>query len=212
MKNDTEKSYQVHKERGCTLIRGSIPIDDFVRLSRQVSPDDPLTDDFILSPSLAMLSGSSVAWGAEADCRALEREYAGRHGDILEATYSGAIQPEAITWVRYGEIGASAIALFWRIAGCPPFPVPDKYQTSCPQDTYDLRRCRLLLDNVPGWAARLSDMNEVSPGWELLVQEWPNLCAAMDQENPEWRTRTTQNQSLGYLLSLKSADHETPSC
>lgn len=153
-----------------------------------------------------------MAWGPETACRALEREYAGRHADALEKTHHEAIPTGAIAWVRYGEMGASAIALFWQLAGCPPFSVPEEYRRACPRDTYDLRRCRLLLEQVPGWMEHLPEMSEVSPEWESLVREWPTVCAVMDRENPEWRKHITQNRSLDDVFSMKTADHEAPLC
>jgi hypothetical protein len=56
------------------------------------------------------------------------------------------------------------------------------------QDPDDLRRCRLLLEQVPELTPRLGEMATVSRVWEVLVARWDEICATMDGECPDWRT------------------------
>jgi hypothetical protein len=92
--------------------------------------------------------------------------------------------PGAIEWLRSGERGVSSEAIFERLTGVP---VGDRWGSTYPADSWDLRRCRLLLEAVPAFRERLGEMAGACPVWDRLVAGWGELCALMDEEAPDWR-------------------------
>lgn len=95
------------------------------------------------------------------------------------------IPDEAVRWLREGEKGVSSKAIFSRLTGLEldTWPVAHCH----PSDPADLRRCVLLLESVPVFAARFKEMQSVSPIWAKLVEEWPALIKMFDEEAPGWR-------------------------
>ncbi|WP_231370155.1 hypothetical protein [Thioalkalivibrio sp. ALE16] len=90
-------------------------------------------------------------------------------------------------WGAHGEPGLSANtlagALKDQVMGSG-FPEAIHY----PHDPADLRRCRLLIDQVPEAAPEgLHLLRAASPQWDALARGWEALCARMDQECPQWR-------------------------
>lgn len=95
----------------------------------------------------------------------------------------------AIQWLALGERGVSSEAIFAKLTG---IPVRDyRWLNTHPHDPDDLYRCRKLLEAVPEFRARLSEMATVSPVWAALVEHWDELCTLMDLEAPDWRMRGT---------------------
>lgn len=95
------------------------------------------------------------------------------------------IPTAAVEWLRTEERGISSEAIFTKMTGLPIGTWPE---VACaPSDPSDLRRCRVLLEYAPEWAARLSEMADVSRQWASLLPHWRNLCALMDEEAPHWR-------------------------
>lgn len=93
----------------------------------------------------------------------------------------------ALEWLRTGERGISSEVIFERLTG---IPVQNGSRKDVPSDPDDLRRCRLLLDAVPEFGARLEEMADVSERWAKLVKVWNRLCAIMDEETAareRWR-------------------------
>lgn len=73
-------------------------------------------------------------------------------------------------------------------------------------DVESIRKCRLLLENCPDIEEYFHTMVEVSPEWAAIVPGWPDLCAAMDKECPNWQYSLWANgawQGQGTLLILK---------
>jgi hypothetical protein len=96
------------------------------------------------------------------------------------------IPDAAVTWLSVGERGTSSEAIFERMTGLPMANV--RLRGAAPRDPADLRRCRLLLEAVPEWRARLGEMTSADGwGWDVLVPAWDDLCATMDADAPDWR-------------------------
>lgn len=93
------------------------------------------------------------------------------------------IPDSAIEWLRRGERGVSSEAIFSHLTGVP---IGARWMHP-PSDPDDLRRCRLLLAQVPEFAARIGEMAGVSDQWARLVARWDELCALMDEEAPGMR-------------------------
>jgi hypothetical protein len=79
------------------------------------------------------------------------------------------------------------MAMFRRFTGVRPEGLVADSFAAHPQDADDLGRCRLLLEAVPEFTARLQGMADVSPVWASIVANWAELCELMDGEVPRWR-------------------------
>ncbi|MEY2117304.1 hypothetical protein [Rhodanobacter sp. FW106-PBR-R2A-1-13] len=178
-------SYRVESRGGCTLVFGSIPIDDLVRLTNEAGPDT------FAAPDLCDLTGASIAFGPIADIEAAVAELrraklaAGIPADVLPGWSEG-----ARTWYVVGEHGVSSLVIFQRVTGASHRYLEHDAPTcqEHPRDPADLRRCRLLLEAAPDVAAAFRQvMPAVSPAWAALVATWDALCALMDSECPSWR-------------------------
>lgn len=107
------------------------------------------------------------------------------------------LPPGAAEWLRTGERGISSEAIFSHLTG---IPVSGRWGLRAPQDPSDLRRCRLLLEAVPAFAAELHRMAEVSEEWAAIVARWDGLCTTMDREAPEWRSGLGRAQETYNLM------------
>lgn len=87
-------------------------------------------------------------------------------------------------WLLTGERGISSEAIVTHLLG---LPVIRYTSMSPPHDAWDLRRCRLLLEEVPELMPMFDRMREVNTYWAKVVNLWPELCSVMDAEWPGWR-------------------------
>jgi hypothetical protein len=109
----------------------------------------------------------------------------------------------ACLWLASGETGLSSEAMFWRfvqIYGVRDLRVHPKDH---PYDPDDLKRCRLLLEQVPEFAAFLPAMADMSSTWKRLVDHWDELCSLMDAECPDWRDGRFVSPTKTYALMQK---------
>ena len=80
------------------------------------------------------------------------------------------VEMRAAQWAASGETGVSSKALLGVMVGKPP-----KGRLCYPHDGGDLGRCIGLLDAVPEYRPRLSEMAAVGPEWAALVKHWDEL-------------------------------------
>lgn len=91
------------------------------------------------------------------------------------------ISSQAITWHLHGEHGISSEAIYDRLT----YGVTNsRWSSSHPHDPSDFRRCELLLQAVPDFRVRLSEMADVSPAWRALVERWSEIAAVFEAECP----------------------------
>ncbi len=102
----------------------------------------------------------------------------------MSTTYT--LPDGAGAWLSHGERGLSSEAIFSHLTGLAING--QRRGGSTPHDPDDLRRCRLLIEQVPAFRSDLHRMAEVSKRWGALVERWDELCALMDSESPNWRT------------------------
>ena len=88
------------------------------------------------------------------------------------------IEKRAATWAATGETGVSSKAMLATMMGKPP-----KDRFCYPHDNSDLGRCIGLLDAVPEFRDRLSEMKAVGPEWAALVDHWAELEAMYRKES-----------------------------
>jgi hypothetical protein len=172
-------SYKVTERDGCRMVEGNVPLTALATISRG------MPQDAVLDTHAARLLGVTLAMGRADDLHRLcSRE------DVIESARAKArrIAPElssdAQEWFALGHQGVSSQTIFQRLTGCRIIK-----EESAPRDPSDLGRCRQLLEQVPELQTKLHEMALVSDVWARLVENWPGLCALMDEESPDWRSR-----------------------
>lgn len=88
-----------------------------------------------------------------------------------------AIPQAALDWIVGDDTGMSSKCIWGVMVGAGP----DGFR-SYPLDPDDFGRCHRLLQAVPEWRARLSEMAAVSKQWAGLVADWDAIEAAFVAE------------------------------
>lgn len=141
----------------------------------------------VMDPTVARMAGANLAGGTPAALAALrERLEAGALQAQQQATPG--LSEAATRWLANGERGMSSEAMFTRLTGIDATDGTEADRVAHPYDPADLRRCRLLLEQVPELQPLLPRMADVSPAWANLAAGWDEICATMDAEAPNWRT------------------------
>lgn len=75
-------------------------------------------------------------------------------------------------WLQEGDRGISSEAIVSKLTG---INISGKWGLGAPCDPSDFKRCVDLLEAVPEFKPRLSEMKDVSTYWKLLVENWAEL-------------------------------------
>lgn len=86
------------------------------------------------------------------------------------------ITDRAIHWLISGDTGLSSVAILRHMIGA------DGDKESYPRDPSDLGRCLRLLEHMPEWGERISEMSEHGPEWAGLVSRWQSIRSTMIRE------------------------------
>lgn len=174
-------NYRVDYHGNCILVFGAVPVSEFGALIRLVPKDS------VMDTRLASIAGASFSMGPREETTALIASMSDAAIEKARVMYADTgLSNEAVRWIAVGERGSSSEAIFLKLTGIKPYNMNGD-ATAHPYDPDDLRRCRLLLEQVPELAARIGGMGEVSKEWAALVAKWDVLCRTMDDEAPEWR-------------------------
>jgi hypothetical protein len=182
-------AYTVETRDGCTLITGSVPASQFNALLSVADEGSEFSDH------LARLAGVQFAWGLPADVAALESKLRAEKLAALESRQAAlahvGLSDDARRWLAVGEQGRSSCAMFLKFTGVKPDYIAHLRDDDYPRDSGDLRRCLLLIDQVPEFRERVAEMAECSPEWAALVSAWNELAGLMETECPSWRDPDT---------------------
>lgn len=143
--------------------------------------------DAVMCPQTAQMAGANLAAGTpEALASLRQRLEAGALQAQKQETPG--LSEAATRWLASGERGLSSETIFQHLTGISTRNVQwqDRHPHT-PSDPADVRRCRLLLEQVPELAPMFPKMAEVSAAWKDLVYLWDDICKTMDQEAPQWR-------------------------
>lgn len=199
--------YTVEKRDGCTLIHGAVPASDLAALMLGAAKDDP---EAVLDTDLARMAKANLAFGNRRDVEALKAALAADTLAQVKRAHPN-LGEAAVQWLATGEQDQSALAIFDATveAGVADADRRGAY----PHDPDDLRRCRLLLEQVPEAQAGFDvRMREVSLAWQSLAMRWPDLCVTMDDEAPEWRSRLgTAPETYRLMRSILDPIERRPS-
>jgi len=172
--------YTVKTINGCKVITGEVPVGDLsgiINAQPKGSVIDTRAARHLGAMMVIGLPDDTKSLLALPACYELQMEhYQAKQNGLSEA---------AQKWLMDGERGTSSNTIFRTLAGIKQKPGD---WSSHPHDPDDLRRCRLLLEQVPEFAPRIAEMAAVSPEWAQLVKFWELLCRTMDDEC-DWRNR-----------------------
>jgi hypothetical protein len=188
------------EERGkCVIIYGFMPVDWLSRFSKMMP-------GALVAPHLAQMLGAHFAFGLKADVDALIAELKPQVEARVRAEPANSnLSHEASIWLASGERGVSSNTIFSKLTGVDSL---DNWTADCPSDVWDLRRCRLLLEQVPELVARFPQMATASKRWSALVREWDTICRVMDEELPNWRNpKLNDNAPMTYKLLKQAVGH-----
>lgn len=191
-------AYTVEHRGSCVLITGAVPAAAFSTLA-QLAPKGSVMDQ-----DCARVLGATFAFGPEAELEALRKagaENAYRH----ERAKHPAISDAAARWLAGGERGISSNFIFTRLTGVNAMCGWNTERDCHPHDPSDFRRCQLLLEQVPEFQHWFKDMRAASPVWARLVDAWPSIIAAMDEEAPGWRDGKTGRKAPKAYELIKTA-------
>lgn len=111
---------------------------------------------------------------------------------------------KALAWIVGNDTGSSSKALWAVMMG-------QKSDGSYPHDPDDLGRCMRLLEAVPEWKSRISEMAAVSNYWAGLAENWDELERLMREETGLKRrwiggANKTYDKMKAILRPLEDAD------
>lgn len=114
-----------------------------------------------------------------------------------------AVPRNALLWLTSKYVGLSSRAIFVHMTGGNSVASNDRpwaRQWPHPLDPSDLARCIRLLEWVPDWSHRITEMGDRSPEWAALVSRWDDLVSLLDAEAPDWRTKPDWRAPRCYAL------------
>lgn len=111
------------------------------------------------------------------------------------------VQMRATNWLLGTDTGASSKALcaYMLNASKPPRHV-------YPSDGGDLGRCLRLLELIPEWKPRISEMAAHGPYWAALVARWSDLAASLAEETGSEFDNARKPSPKTYKLMRKILD------
>ncbi|WP_077000026.1 hypothetical protein [Variovorax sp. KK3] len=194
-------NYRIAQREGCTILYGDMPLGAWLRLLRGAS------DLHVLHADVARMLGATAVIGPrDGLARLRAQETAAAMGRVRAQLGRSArrLDPEAVRWLAAGEQGLSSLALFALLTGVRPRHYGGS-GLDLPRDVQEFRRCRLLLEQVPSLrrgmsrlARQVADPELVS--WAALAEAWPDLCAQMDHEWPQWRDHPGRAPGVNAML------------
>lgn len=170
-----QHEFTVIERDGCVLVRGALSVDGMRGVAAMCSKKA------IISPELARMLGANFAFGLQADVDALIAKI--KPEQIAAAKRSAGargLSEAAAVWLASGERGSSSNAIFTKLTGINACDLGGKKDH--PYDPADVRRCWLLLEDVPELKAGFHKMAHVSDQWDRLVASWDSIIAALTQE------------------------------
>jgi hypothetical protein len=89
---------------------------------------------------------------------------------------SETIEARALRWACGDDTGLSSKAILNVMTGSGK---PSRY--NYPRDDEDFGRCHRLLNLIPEWRERMTEMSIVGPEWAALAPRWSDLTEAHEQ-------------------------------
>lgn len=87
-------------------------------------------------------------------------------------------QQRALWWIINGDVGISSSTIWATMMGVD---IEDDAETAPFFDVPDFQRCYELLELIPEWHARLSEVALKYPGWQPFVENWGKLTQVYNE-------------------------------
>lgn len=189
----SDKKSVIKEIEGCTVVYGDLP------LSQMAEVLGAAGDGFV-DPNAARVLGATMVVGTQANINKLKASESFKASAIQTAkkeSQGADLSEDAVKWLIMGERGSSSSFMFGYLAqidvlkgsGCP-----------IPRDAADMRRCRLLIEQVPEFKEHLHKLAGASDEWALLIERWNEICQVMDAESPEWRDARGRSAGTSKML------------
>lgn len=191
-------AYTIEHRGNCILIDGAVPATAFTVLTKLVPKRS------VMDPNCARIWGVTFAAGPEKELLQLAEEGKAR-AIRRERIKHPSISDAAVNWLAAGERGISSNYIFTKLTGIDAMNGWGTERENHPHDPADFRRCQLLLEQVPEFQHWFKDMRQASPVWARLVDAWPSIVAAMDEETPKWRDRASRGRATKAYELIKTA-------
>jgi hypothetical protein len=108
------------------------------------------------------------------------------------------IAGRAMQWMMHGETGRSSKAICAHMLGGV-----DVLSEDYPRDPSDLSRCAKLLERIPEWKPRISEMAKHGAIWKALVARWDELVAALkDEVGLDWSKGRSADKTYALMRSI----------
>ncbi len=99
-----------------------------------------------------------------------------------KADQSKDTESKALWWITNGHVGLSSKTM-WLCFMNQPNP-----RINHPYDPDDFSRCYKLLEAVPEWKERISELSKLSAPWKNLAENWDKLNQMYEQNvKEEWK-------------------------
>jgi hypothetical protein len=89
------------------------------------------------------------------------------------------VNKAALIWIINGHVGISSQTIWAVMMGIADDC--NRAQFSVPWDSSDMLRCLALIEAVPEWESRLSEVSDRFPEWKGIVENWEELRALKDR-------------------------------
>lgn len=153
----------------------------------------------VVAHDVAGMAGATHAIGTPEALAAVRKKLA--PGSTAAARRKDLARSDAaIQWLANGERGNSSETIFTHLTGVT---ANLGSRNSHPRDPADLRRCRLLLEQVPALEPEFRKRMGRLKNWKALIAEWDNVCKLMDEETPNWREGVGRaSKTYAFMKSL----------
>ena len=101
---------------------------------------------------------------------------------------------EILKWLLTGQVGESSKVMASCFAGIP------RNTDARPYDPSDFNRCLMFLAAVPQARLHMEKLREISPEWNLLVDNWAKLEATFIEEAGLGWSKSHNAEKTGRLM------------
>lgn len=85
----------------------------------------------------------------------------------------------AAEWILGPDTGLSSRTIWGVLVGAEAIDRPD-----IPYDPSDFGRCYRLLEVIPEWRSRLSEVADRFPAWRMFIAQWEAMELLWKEESP----------------------------
>lgn len=179
--SDKEPEYKIEKRSGCTVIWGSIPLEDMISLSIK----EP--SEVIMSTDLPSKMGASFVFGTRENLEALAKDpdlpICPVRLEEAERARKKGLPESFVDWLVDGDRGMSSNAIAQKVTGV----ITSREYIAHPLDTSDFGRCLGVIDALISDSMSEKDivkqMVGLTPTWTRLAWQWFEIKKYYDERD-----------------------------